>query len=94
MACVSGGNLVTGRVYPELTINVATGAHPDDERPMSKSILLVILTGLLSGCVTSPDQYSQRGLRRVAVMPRQPAPVQAGKMQDRAGAPVMLGAAY
>jgi hypothetical protein len=83
-----------GRVYPELTINVATGAHPDDERSMSKPILLVILAGLLSGCVTSPDQYGQTAVRRVAVMPRQPAAVQSSKMQGRAAAPMMLGTAY
>jgi len=61
---------------------------------MIRPLLLVVLMSLLSGCVTSNNQYSQARVRNSAGQRQAHASSQLGKVQDRAGSPVMLGAAY
>jgi hypothetical protein len=61
---------------------------------MTRPTLMLVLRSLLSGCVTSNDHYSQTAVRSVAAPRPQPAAVRSSKVQDRAAAPMMLGAAY
>jgi hypothetical protein len=61
---------------------------------MTKLTPVILLAGLLSGCVTSNDHYSQTTVRSIAAPRQAAAAVQTSKMRDRVAPPVMLGAAY
>lgn len=61
---------------------------------MTKLIPLVALVSLLSGCVTSNDHYSQTAARSATVPHQTQTAIRSSKLQEKAGSPVMLGAAY
>jgi len=62
---------------------------------MTKPALMIMLASLLSGCVTSNDNYYSQTATRGVTAPQPPqAAVRSNKVQDKAGLPVVLGTAY